>query len=161
MNEQPDFTTSPFDAIRKTDEQGNEYWSTRELSKLLGYNRWENFRKYVIPRTQKACENSGRACSDHIRAITKLIGTGKGAQRSLEDFQLSRFSCYLVVENSDPDKPIVALGQTYFAVQTRRQELADDQALAGLPEDEKRLIYRREMAVLNQQLAAAAKLSRS
>lgn len=147
--------TSPFDAIRRVDEQGNEYWSARELSRILGYDRWENFRKYVIPRTQRACEASGRPASDHIRGITKMIRAGKGARRSIEDFELSRFACYLVVENSDPDKPIVALGQTYFAVQTRKQELAEQ--LAALPEDQRRLVYRSEMSAWNQKLNDAAR----
>lgn len=146
---------SPFDAIRKVNEQGNEYWSARDLSKLLGYNRWENFSQYAIPKAKKACEQSGQATTDHFRASTKMIKTGKGAQRSTEDFALSRYACYLIVQNADPAKPIVALGQTYFAVQTRRQELSDQ--LAQLPEDQKRLIYRSEMAIFNQQLAEAAK----
>jgi DNA-damage-inducible protein D len=147
---------SPFDAIRHEDEDGNEYWSARELSKLLGYDRWENFRRYVIPRTQKACENSGHAASDHVRGTTKLIKAGKGAQRPVEDFELSRFACYLVVENADPAKPIVALGQHYFAVQTRRQEIADELALANLPEDQKRLVFRSLMSTYNTRLADAA-----
>ncbi len=150
---------SPFDAIRRASEDGSEYWSARELSKLLGYDRWENFRKYVIPRTQKACENSGHAISDHIRGTTKLIKAGKGAQRSVEDFELTRFACYLVVENADPEKPIVALGQQYFAVQTRRQEINDELALANLPEDQKRLIFRSLMSTYNTRLADAAKLA--
>jgi DNA-damage-inducible protein D len=147
---------SPFDAIRRVDESGNEYWSARELSKLLGYDRWENFRRYVIPRTQKAFENSEHAVSDHIRDTTKMIKAGKGAQRPVEDFELSRFACYLVVENADPEKPIVALGQQYFAVQTRRQEIADELALANLPEDQKRLVFRSLMSTYNTRLAEAA-----
>jgi len=146
---------SPFDAIRKVDEEGREYWSARELSKILGYNRWENFNQYTIPKAQKACEQSGQAVADHFRASTKMIKAGKGAQRPTGDFKLSRYACYLLVQNADPAKPIVALGQTYFAVQTRRQELSDQ--LARLPEDEKRLIHRSEMAIFNQQLAEAAK----
>ncbi|GAC1360637.1 MAG: DNA damage-inducible protein D [Ktedonobacteraceae bacterium] len=147
---------SPFDAIRRMDENGNEYWSARELSKVLGYDRWENFRRYVIPRTQKAFEKSEHAVSDHIRGTTKMIKAGKGAQRPVEDFELSRFACYLVVENADPEKPIVALGQHYFAVQTRRQEIADELALAHLPEDQKRLVFRTLMSTYNTRLAEAA-----
>jgi DNA-damage-inducible protein D len=148
--------TSPFDAIRRMDPDGNEYWSARELSKLLGYDRWENFRRYVIPRTQKSLEKGGHAVSDHVRGITYMIKAGKGAQRPGEDFELSRFACYLVVENADPDKPIVALGQHYFAVQTRRQEIADELALANLPENQKRLIFRNLMSTYNIRLAEAA-----
>src|SRR6266699_6083440 len=96
--------TSPFDAIRKVDEEGREYWSARDLSKLLGYNRWENFSQYAIPKAQKACEQSGQATADHFRASTKMIKAGKGAQRSTEDFALSRYACYLIVQNADPSK---------------------------------------------------------
>ncbi len=88
-----------------------------------------------------------------------MIRTGKGAKRPAEDYELSRYACYLIVENADPSKPIVALGQTYFAVQTRRIEIADELALAKLPEDQKRLIYRSEMAILNVRLADAARLA--
>jgi DNA-damage-inducible protein D len=88
-----------------------------------------------------------------------MIATGKGAKRPAEDVHLSRYACYLIVQNADPDKPIVALGQTYFAVQTRRQEIADELALAGLPEDQKRLIFRDLMSTHNTRLAAAARLA--
>ncbi len=159
MNMNASQHVSPFDAIRHVDEQGHEYWSARELSKLLGYDRWENFRKYVIPRTQKACENSGHRASDHVRGTTKMIKAGKGARRPVEDFELSRYACYLIVQNADPDKPIVALGQTYFAVQTRRQEIADELALANLPEEQKRLIFRSLMYTYNTRLAEAAQLA--
>ncbi len=95
----------------------------------------------------EACQNSGQAVSDHFAETRKMIATGKGAKRPLEDYQLTRYACYLIVQNADPEKPIVALGQTYFAVQTRRQEIADE--LAVLPEEQKRLILRSEMTVLN------------
>jgi len=145
---------SPFDAIRHVDEQGNEYWSARELSKILGYTLWQKFRN-VIEKAEKACEQSGAALSDHFIHMDKMIATGKGAKRKIEDFRISRYGAYLTVQNADPEKPIVALGQTYFAVQTRRQEIADRMAI--LPEDQKRLFYRSEMAVLNQQLNEAAR----
>ena len=119
------FHTSPFDAIRRVDEMENEYWSARELAKLLGYAKWDKF-KIALERAQKACRNSNQAASDHFLQSGKLISAGKGAQRTIEDYHLSRYACYLIVENADSSKPIVALGQTYFAVQTRRQELADN-----------------------------------
>src|SRR5579875_2323887 len=154
-----DFTSSPFDAIRHVDEQGREYWDARDLGKLLGYTKYANFTK-AIQKAEKACEESGEAVADHFPHVRKMIPVGKGAQRPSDTVHLSRYACYLVIENSDPEgKPIVALGQTYFAIQTRRQELADEQALTTLPEDQKRLIYRREMAILNHQLAETAKLS--
>ncbi len=150
--------TSPFDAIRRIDEHGNEYWSARDLGKLLGYTRFDKFLP-AIERAKKACEQSGQAVSDHMHRVGHMIATGKGAKRPAEDYELSRYACYLLVENADPSKPIVALGQTYFAVQTRRQELTDEMALSALPEDQKRIIYRSEMAILNVRLADAARLA--
>ena len=126
---------------------------SRDIAKLLGYTQYNKFTS-AIRKAEKACEQSGQAVSDHFTHVSEMIQTGKGAQRQFETVHLSRFACYLLVENSDPSKPIVALGQAYFAVQTRRQELADQ--LATLPEDQKRLILRSEMAVFNQQLAEAA-----
>ena len=149
---------SPFDAIRQVRPDGSEYWSARDLSKLLGYKEWRNFTT-AIPKAKEACEKSGYAVSDHFVEANKMIRAGKGARRPLEDYELSRYACYLIVQNADPSKPIVALGQTYFAVQTRRQEIADELALANLPEDQKRLIYRSEMAILNVRLADAARIA--
>ncbi len=148
--------TSPFDGIRHEDEDGKEYWSARELYKLLGYSRWEKFQK-SIEEAKIACENSGQAVSDHFHLEVQLIATGKSAKRKTEDFHLSRYACYLIVQNADPNKPIVALGQTYFAYQTRRQEINDELALANLPEDQKRLIFRSLMSTYNVRLAEAAK----
>ncbi len=130
-----------------------EDWSARNLYKLLGYSTWQKFQT-ALEQAKKACENSGQEVSDHFNLQVKMVKLGSGAQRKTEDYQLSRYACYLVVQNADPSKPIVALGQTYFAVQTRRQELADK--LASLPEDQKRLILRSEMAIFNSQLAEAA-----
>ncbi len=150
--------TSPFDAIRRIDENGNEYWSARELYRQLGYSRWEKFQK-SLAEAQEACKNSGQAVADHFHLEVKMVGIGSKARRPTEDYHLSRYACYLIVQNADPSKPIVALGQTYFAVQTRRQELTDEMALSALPEDQKRLIYRSEMAILNARLADAARLA--
>ncbi len=145
---------SPFDAIRHENEQGNEYWSARELAKLLGYTQYNKFTK-AIAKAEEACKNSGQSATDHFTQTGEMIGVGKGAKRQFDTIYLSRYACFLVVENADSSKPIVALGQTYFAVQTRRQELADQ--LAALPDDQKRLIYRSEMAAWNQKLNDAAK----
>ena len=150
--------TSPFDAIRRIDEAGNEYWSARDLGKLLGYTRFDKFLP-AIERAKKACEQSGQAVSDHMSRTGHMIATGKGAKRPAEDYELSRYACYLIVENADPSKPIVALGQTYFAVQTRRQELAEELALSALPEEQKRLIFRSEMAIFNTRLSQAAQIA--
>lgn len=144
---------SPFEAIRKVTEEGTEYWSARQLYRLLGYSTWQKF-QYAIEQAKIACEKSGYDVSDHFNLQVKMIRVGKGAKRKTEDYHLTRYACYLCVQNADPAKPIVALGQTYFAVQTRRQELADE--LAALPEEQKRLIFRSEMAIFNSQLAEAA-----
>jgi DNA-damage-inducible protein D len=148
--------TSPFDGIRHEDDDGKEFWSARELYKLLGYTRWEKFQK-SIEEAKIACENSNQGVSDHFHLEVHLIKAGKGARRPVEDYHLSRYACYLIVQNADPSKPIVALGQTYFAYQTRRQEINDELALANLPEDQKRLIFRSLMSTYNVRLAEAAK----
>ena len=145
---------SPFESIRRTDEDGNEYWSARDLSKVLGYTEWRNF-KSAIEKAQIACANSNQEISDHFVEANKLIESGKGARRQVEDVLLSRYACYLIVQNADPSKEIVALGQTYFAVQTRRAEMAVD-ALAGLTEDQRRLYTRAQLTEHNRLLAAAA-----
>jgi DNA-damage-inducible protein D len=136
--------TSPFEAIRKEAEDGSEYWNARELAKILGYARWDKF-KNAIERAEEACQNSRQAVGDHFSHVGKMIDLGKGAKRNVDEVFLSRYACYLIVQNADPSKPIVALGQTYFAVQTRRQELADE--LAALPEDQLRLLRRSQMNI--------------
>ena len=145
---------SPFESIRLTDEEDHEYWSARDLATVLGYTNWRNF-KYAIEKAMQACQNSNHETSDHFDASIKMVQLGSGAQRELEDVHLSRYACYLIVQNADPSKEIVALGQTYFAVQTRRAEMADDE-LAGLTEDQKRLYVRAQLAEHNRLLAAAA-----
>jgi DNA-damage-inducible protein D len=122
MTDDPTAAATPFDAIRQTDG-AREYWSARDLAKLLGYALWQNF-QVAVRRAIVACEQSGRAPTDHFIETNKMIATGKGAHRRVADWHLSRYACYLVVQNADPNKPIVALGQTYFAVQTRTAELA-------------------------------------
>ena len=116
---------SPFEAI-KHDEDGVEYWSARELMVVLDYQTWYKF-KPVLERAREACENSGYAASDHMLQTEHMVTIGSGATRKVQDYQLSRYACYLIVQNADPDKPIVALGQTYFASQTRAAELSQDQ----------------------------------
>jgi DNA-damage-inducible protein D len=146
---------SPFEAIRQEDEQGNEYWSARDLAGILEYNDYRNFLK-VIGKAKIACKQSSQAVSDHIGDVTDMITVGKGAKRKRSDIHLSRYACYLVIQNADPEKTLVSLGQTYFAVQTRRQELADEDALVGLSEDQKRLLIRGQVTLTNLQLAETA-----
>jgi DNA-damage-inducible protein D len=148
--------TSPFDGIRHEDEDGKEYWSARELGKLLGYGEYRKF-KNAIEKAEEACKNSDQAVADHFVHVGGMIEVGKGARRKVQNVHLTRYACYLLVENADPSKPIVALGQAYFAVQTRRQEINDELALANLPEDQKRLIFRSLMSTYNVRLAEAAK----
>ena len=142
-----------FEEIKKTKHNGSEYWTARELAPVLGYNKWENFQK-VIERAMLACKNSGHAVNDHFPELRKMIQTGKGAKREIIDYHLTRYACYLIVQNGDPRKPVIAHGQTYFAVQTRRQEEAD--YYTQLDEDNKRLVIRNDIKQWNQLLAEAA-----
>lgn len=150
--------STPFEAIRHEDAAGGEYWTARELARILGYTDYRNFLR-VVDKARLACANSGHAPVDHFVDVTDMIQVGKGARRKVADVQLSRYACYLIVQNADPEKPIVALGQTYFAVQTRRQELADAEQdlLAGMTEDQRRLFVRRQLAGHNRELAVAAR----
>ncbi|MCS6598556.1 DNA damage-inducible protein D [Burkholderia pseudomallei] len=145
-----------FESIKQTSETGAEYWSARALQPLLEYGTWDKFRR-VIDKAAEACERSGNVVADHFSQVGKMVELGFGAQRALEDFHLSRYACYLIVQNGDPSKPVIANGQTYFAMQTRRQELADEATFARFGEDEKRLAIRNELATHNKHLAAAAK----
>jgi DNA-damage-inducible protein D len=145
-----------FESIRSVDEEGNEFWSARQLARVLEYSEYRHFLP-VIERAREACRKSDRKSADHFEDILDMVEIGSGAKRQLEDVRLSRYACYLIVQNGDPSKPVIALGQTYFAIQTRRQELADNEQFARLSEDEKRLAIRNELAQHNKHLAAAAK----
>jgi len=148
---------SVFDRIKQTDNNGNDYWSARDLARELDYKDFRNFLK-VVEKAKIACENSGHDPNDHFVDVTDMVQIGSGARRQIDDILLSRYACYLIVQNSDPAKEIVALGQTYFAVQTRRQEIMDSEAYSRLgSEDEKRLYLRQEMKEHNKLLADAAK----
>lgn len=145
-----------FESIRQFDGQGDEYWSARDLQPLLEYAAWDKFKR-VIEKAMEACRQSGHAVEDHFSQTAKMVDIGSGARREIEDYLLSRYACYLIVQNGDPSKPVIANGQTYFAMQTRRQELRDNEAFAKLTEDEKRVAIRNELAEHNKYLAAAAK----
>ena len=102
MDQQPNTPhISPFDALRREREDGNEYWSARDLARILEYTQWRNF-VYAVEKAKEACQNSGQAISDHFAESSKLIKAGKGAQRKVEDFDLSRYACYLIIQNADP-----------------------------------------------------------
>ncbi len=149
--------SSLFEQIKKMDEKGNEFWSSRDMAKVLEYSEYRHFQP-VIAKAKEACKNSGHAIEDHFEDILEMIEIGKGGQREVENIKLSRYACYLIVQNADPSKEVVALGQTYFAVQTRLREIQQmDEYNRLSTEDEKRLFLRNEMAKHNTQLAAAAK----
>ncbi|MBI3902141.1 MAG: DNA damage-inducible protein D [Nitrosomonadales bacterium] len=145
-----------FESIRQKDADGNEFWSARDLQPLLEYATWDKFKR-VIEKAIEACGQSGNDAEDHFSQTGKMVDIGSAAKREIEDYRLSRYACYLIVQNGDPSKSVIANGQTYFALQTRRQELNDDEKFARLSEDEKRLAIRNELAEHNKQLAAAAK----
>lgn len=145
-----------FEGIRQFDAEGNEYWTARQLARVLEYSEYRHFLP-VIERAREACRNSGHPEVDHFEDVLDMVEIGSGARRQVADLHLSRYACYLIVQNGDPAKPVIATGQTYFALQTRRQELRDDEAFARLSEDDKRLAIRNELAVHNKHLAAAAR----
>ena len=145
-----------FEGIRHVDADGNEFWLARPLAKVLDYSEYRHFLP-VIERAREACRKSSQAEENHFEDALEMVDIGSGARGELPDIRLSRYACYLVVQNGDPGKPVIANGQTYFAMQTRRQELADDEKFARLTEEEKRLAIRNELAAHNKYLAAAAK----
>ena len=145
--------SNSFERIKRINKSGAEFWAARELARVLEYSDFRNFIG-VINKARTACTKSGHAVSDHFVDITEMVSIGSGALRPIEDWALSRYACYLVIQNADPSKPLVALGQSYFAVQTRRQEMADEKALK---EDKTRLLLRTEMKKHNENLADAAK----
>ena len=147
------YSEQTFGSIKHINEAGQEYWLARELQPVLDYARWENFEK-AIERAQKACLNTGFDVDNHFRGSTKMVELGSGAERAIPDFELSRYACYLIVMNGDPNKEVIAVGQTYFAIKTRQQELIEN--YEELTEDQKRLAVRNEMKRHNAALADAA-----
>jgi len=145
-----------FEEIRHVAEDGAEYWLARELAVVLEYAQYRNFQP-VIERAIEACENSGLDHLDHFAHIHTMVHIGSGGRRRIEDWKLSRYACYLIVQNGDPSKPLIAQGQTYFAVQARRQEVADSEQFQRLSEEDRRLMLRSEMTHHNRALVAAAK----
>ena len=147
------YNNNVFENIKHIDEYGNEYWYARELQKVLEYKEWRNF-KIVIEKAKTSCENSKINTHDHFVELNKMIELGKTAKRKINDYKLSRYACYLIVQNGDPSKAVIALGQTYFAIQTRKQELLEEYNL--LPEDDKRLKNRKEIRTGNRTLNRTA-----
>ena len=142
MNEiEVKYNNSIFEDIKHIDEYGNEFWYARELQKVLEYKDWRNFKK-VIDKAVISAKNSVLNEKDWVVEVNKPIKTGKGKKEIIKDYKLSRYICYLIVQNADPSKEVIALGQTYFAIQTRKQEITM-QEYDSLSEDEKRLYQRR------------------
>ena len=154
-DEQNNYTESLFESIKHINEYGEEFWYARELQIALEYTEWRNFSK-VIDKAKFACEGSENASSDHFVDVNKIVEAGV-THKDIGDIQLSRYACYLIVQNGDPRKKVIALGQTYFAVKTRQQELIEN--YDSLSEDKKRLAIRNEMKSHNKSLAEAAKLA--
>lgn len=151
--EKNNYTESLFESIRHVNEYGQEFWYARDLQIALEYTEWRNFCK-VIDKAKEACRGSNNAVSDHFVDVNKIVNAG-ATSKDIGDIQLSRYACYLIVQNGDPRKKVIALGQTYFAVKTRQQELIEN--YENLSEDQKRIAIRLEMKEHNKMLVAAAK----
>ncbi len=146
-----------FEKIKTTDENNNEFWEARKLAKALEYEDFRNFSS-VIEKAKKACENSKQRASVHFVDFTEMVEIGLGVSREIKNFRLSRYACYLIVQNADPAKEVIALGQSYFAMQTRLQEISQMHEYQKLTsEEEKRLYLRNELKTHNIQLASVAK----
>ena len=143
-----------FEDIKRTRPDGTEYWAARELAPVLDYAKWENFYK-VIKRAMIACENSGRSTLECFPEVRKTSPMPNGGVKDILDYELSRYACYLIVQNGDPRKEVIALGQTYFAIQTYRQEVAE--RFNQLDEDSRRLVVRGDIKQWNQLLAETAR----
>ena len=147
------YTESLFESIRHVNKYGQEFWYARDLQIALEYTEWRNFCK-VIEKAKEACRGSNNAVSDNFVDVNKIVNAG-ATSKDIGDIQLSRYACYLIVQNGDPRKKVIALGQTYFAVKTRQQELIEN--YENLSEDQKRIAIRQEMKEHNKMLVAAAK----
>lgn len=147
-----------FEEAAQADEAGEQYWLARDLARLLEYSQWRNFLA-VVARAKEACAQAGHDCADHFADVSKMVSVGSGANRGIDDVELSRYAAYLIAQNGDPRKKPVAFAQTYFAIQTRRQELQDRSEGIAVPqsEDEKRVYLRNQIKEHNRYLSSAAK----
>lgn len=143
------YTNNIFENIKHIDEYGNEYWYARELQKVLEYKDWRNFLK-VLNKAKDACKNSGFNIDEQFVEVNRLSKRNNNATANIQDYKLSRYICYLIVQNADSSKEVVALGQTYFAIQTRKQEITE-QEYDSLSDDEKRF-YQSKVIILRKEL---------
>lgn len=148
-----EYSEATFEDIKHVDEDGNEFWYARELQKVLEYKDFRNF-ELVIYKAMDSCRNSAKNVPDHFVESTEMVALGSNARRGFPSYKLSRYACYLIVQNGDPSKEVIALGQTYFAVKTRQQELIEQ--YDDLTEDQKRLSIRKQMVEHNKSLVEAA-----
>lgn len=153
MDEISNYSENIFENIKHINDYGQEFWYARDLQSVLEYTEWRNFNK-VTEKAKTACKESKISVSDHFVDVNKMVTVGSGAERKIDDMELSRYACYLIVMNGDPRKEVIALGQTYFAVKTRQQELIEN--YDELSESQKRLAIRKEIAAHNKSLAEAA-----
>ena len=156
MSDLVKYSEETFERIKHVNEYGQEYWLARELQPILDYAQWRRFAE-AIDRAKLACQNSGFEIADHFADVGKMVDIGSGAEREIDDIMLSRYACYLIVMNGDPRKEVIAVGQSYFAVKTRQQELIEN--YEALSEDQKRLAIRNEMIAHNKSLAEAAQMA--
>lgn len=150
------YSEQTFESIKHINEYGQEFWYARELQAALEYSQWRRFEE-AIERAKIACEQSGNPVADHFANVGKMVKLGSGSEREVNDYVLSRYACYLIVMNGDPRKEVIAVGQTYFAVKTRQQELVEN--YDELTENQKRIAIRHEMAEHNKSLAEAAQMA--
>ena len=145
-----------FENIRQLDEKGNEFWLSRQLYQILGYVEYRNFLP-VLEKARNSCKNSGLLAENHFVETHDMVDIGKGVSRKIPNVKLSRYACYLIVQNGDSSKPVIAMGQTYFAIQTRKQELSDNKEAENPAENSQRLMLRGELASHNKSLISAAR----
>lgn len=156
MQEITEYSYNTFESIKQFTDEGREFWYARDLQSVLDYAKWSTFTN-VINKAKEACENSGVNVLDHFADVGKKVELGSGALREIDDLMLSRYACYLIVQNGDPRKEIIAQGQSYFAVKTREREVQEQ--FEELSEDEKRLAIRNELKNHNKSLAEAAQMA--